>query len=101
MAYTITSYSRAQAKKLGVIIKPSNVKGKKIDVFKYQINSQGKKVLKKVASIGALGMGDYPTFMRTKGKEYADKRRKAYKSRHQKNRVVVGSNGYYADKILW
>jgi hypothetical protein len=50
MAYRIKPYSYAQAKKLGVTIKPSVLKGKKIDVF----NRQGEKL----ASIGALGMGD-------------------------------------------
>jgi len=93
MAYRIKAYSYAQAKKLGVTIKPSNLKGKKIDVF----NRQGEKL----ASIGALGMGDYPTFMQTKGKEFADIRRKAYKSRHAKDRIVRGTAGYYADRILW
>jgi hypothetical protein len=101
MGYTITAYSRARAKKLGVIIKQSTRKGKKLDVFKKVKNSKGEVVLKRVATIGALGMGDYPTFIKTKGKEFADKRRKAYKSRMAKNRKVVGSNGYYADKILW
>jgi hypothetical protein len=93
MAYRIKAYSYAQAKKLGVTIKPSNLKGKKIDVF----NRQGEKL----ASIGALGMGDYPTFMQTKGKEFADIRRKAYKSRHAKDRIVRGTAGFYADRILW
>lgn len=93
MPYRIKPYSYAQASKLGVTIKPSSVKGKKIDVF----NRKGEKV----ASIGALGMGDYPTFKSTKGSEYAEKRRKAYKARHEKNRHKRGSNGYYADKILW
>lgn len=101
MTYTITAYSRARAKALGVKIKRSTRKGKKIDVFKNVKNSKGEVVMKKVASIGALGMGDYPTFIKTKGREFANKRRKAYKSRHQKNRTKVGSNGYYADKILW
>jgi len=93
MAYRIKSYSYAQAKKLGVTIKPSTRKGKKIDVF----NRKGEKL----ASIGALGMGDYPTFMQLKGKEFADTRRKAYKARHSKDRIVRGSAGYFADKILW
>ena len=92
MSYTITSYSRSQAKKLGVVIKKSTNKKKKIDVFK-----DGKKI----SSIGAIGYGDFPTFKKTKGKEFADKRRKAYKARHAKNRNKVGTNGYYADKILW
>jgi len=90
--YEITSYSYEQAKRLGVTIKPSTNKKKKIDVFK-----DGDKI----ASIGALGYGDYPTFMKTKGKEFADKKRQAYKSRHEKDRHKKGTNGYYADQILW
>ena len=92
MPYRITSVIRSKARRLGVSIKPSGVKGKKLDVFKGD---------KKVASIGALGMGDYEVFKRTKGLEFANKRRKAYKSRHASNRNKVGTPGYYADKILW
>jgi|TARA_Y100000114_G_scaffold123689_1_gene119304 hypothetical protein len=92
MSYTITNYTRRQAKRLGVTVKPSTRKGKKIDVFK-----DGKKV----ASVGALGMGDFPTFTKQKGKEFAEKRRKAYKSRHQKTRTKVGTPSYYADQLLW
>jgi hypothetical protein len=93
MAYHITKYTYDQAKKLGVTVKPSTVKGKKIDVF----NKKGEKL----ASVGALGYADYPTFMATLGKEYADRRRKAYKMRHEKDRHVRGSAGYWADKLLW
>lgn len=92
MPYKIKAYSFAQAKKLGVTIKPSKRIGKKIDVYKGD---------KKIASIGALGYGDYPTFMSKMGKEYADKKRKAYKTRHEKDRHVRGTPGFYADKILW
>jgi hypothetical protein len=91
-AYTITNYTKQQAKKLGVVVKPSNVKGKKIDVFK-----DGKKV----ASVGALGYSDYPNYMKEKGKAYADERRRLYKIRHSKDRNVKNSDGYYADKLLW
>lgn len=92
MPYKIKSYSRTRARKLGVQIKPSKVLGKKIDVFKGG---------KKVASIGALGYGDYPTFWQKFGKEYADKKREAYKKRHEKDRHRRGSAGFYADQILW
>jgi len=34
MAYKITTYTKEQAKKIGVVVKPSKVKGKKIDVYK-------------------------------------------------------------------
>ena len=90
--YTITEYSRDQAKKLGVTIKPSTNKGKKIDVFK-----DGKKL----ASVGALGMSDYPTYMKTKGQAYADERRRLYRIRHGKTMDKVGSPSYYAAAILW
>jgi hypothetical protein len=92
MAYNITKYTKDQAKKLGVEVKVSSVKGKKIDVFK-----DGKKI----ASVGALGYSDYPTYTKTKGKAYADERRRLYKIRHSKDRNVRGSDGYYADKLLW
>ena len=39
MPYKITAYTKRQAKKLGVEVKLSKTKGKKIDVFK-----KGKKV---------------------------------------------------------
>jgi hypothetical protein len=93
MPYRITSYTKQQAKKLGVTIKPSKTKGKKIDVF----NKDGKKL----ASVGALGYNDYPTFIRKKGKDYADSRRRMYKMRHEKDRHERGTPGYYADKLLW
>ena len=97
MAYRITRYTYEQAKKLGVEVKPSKVSGKKIDVFK-----KGEKV----ASVGAIGYNDYPTFMRLEQEGKVPKgtavtRRKAYKQRHEKDRHVRGSAGYYADKLLW
>ena len=92
MSYKITKYSKEQAKKLGVVIKPSTRKNKKIDVFK-----DGKKI----SSIGAIGYMDYPNYIKKIGKEKAAAKRRAYKARHAKDRVVKGSNGYYADRILW
>lgn len=93
MPYKITPYTKQQAKKIGVTVKPSTVKGKKIDVY----DKKGEKV----ASVGALGMGDYPTYIQKKGTEYAKVRRKLYKKRHEKDRHKKGSAGFYADKLLW
>ena len=78
-------------------MKPSRVKGKKIDVFKAG---------KKVASVGAIGYNDYPTWMEleSKGKVEkgtANKRRRLYKIRHKKDKDVKGTAGFYADKLLW
>lgn len=92
MSYKIKTYTRRKAKSLGVEIKPSSVKGKKIDVFKNG---------KKIASVGALGYDDYPTHIEKKGKEFADKRRRLYKIRHAKDKDIKGTAGYYADKLLW
>jgi hypothetical protein len=97
MAYRIKRYTFEQAKKLGVEVKPSKVKGKKIDVFK---NGE------KVASVGALGMNDYPTYLEKErnglvAEGTAKRRRKAYKMRHEKDRHIRGSRGFYADKLLW
>lgn len=92
MGYTIKKYTQTKAKELGVKVAPSKVKGKKIDVFK-----DGKKV----ASVGAVGYKDYPTFLQEDGKEIANARRKAYKQRHEKDRHKRGSAGFYADKLLW
>lgn len=90
--YSITTYTRQQAKRLGVQVRPSRVKGKKIDVFK-----QGKKV----ASVGALGYKDFPTFKKYDGVAVALKKQRAYKKRHAKDRQRLGTPGYYADQLLW
>jgi hypothetical protein len=89
--YQITDYSYQQAKKLGVDIKPSKNKNKKIDVFK---NGN------KLASIGGKGYKDYPNYLK-ENKTLAEERRKLYKIRHEKDRKIKGSAGYFADKILW
>lgn len=92
MDYHITNYSYKRAKKLGVMIRPSTNKTKKVDVYKKN---------RKIASIGAYGMNDYPTFMNKYGKKYAKTKRRLYKKRHERDRHRKGTPGYYADKILW
>ena len=93
MPYTIRNYTYKQAKKLGVTVRQSKNRKKKIDV----LNKEGKVI----ASVGAAGMNDYPTYMATRGIPYANTRRKLYKQRHEKDRHVVGSHGFFADKLLW
>lgn len=94
--YRIKDYTKKQAKKLGVIVKPSKNKGKKIDVFKKGV---------KVASVGAKGYKDYPTYLELEkkgkvSKGTAFKKRRAYKKRHI-HRGKKHSNAWYADKLLW
>ena len=73
--YTITAYTYKQAKKLGLTVKPSTNKTKKIDVYK-----QGKKI----ASVGANGMNDYPTFMKKNGLRFAKTRRAPQQAMRQR-----------------
>ena len=92
MSYTITDYSKKQAKKLGVKIQPSEKKNKKIDIiFK-----------NKIISIGDSRYKDYGIFLKEEGrKKIADEHRKAYKLRHNKDRKIKNSKGWWAANLLW
>tara|TARA_B100001057_G_C22358736_1_gene759980 strand:- start:261 stop:527 length:267 start_codon:yes stop_codon:yes gene_type:complete len=77
--------AKKRAKRLGVEVEYSTRKYKKLDVFK-----KGDKI----ASIGDVRYSDYL--------QHQDKdRRRLYKIRHENDRHVKGSPGFYADKILW
>lgn len=90
--YSITNYTYKKAKKLGLRVKPSSNKTKKIDVYKNN---------KKIASIGANGMNDYPTYIGKQGLKFAKTRRRLYKKRHNKDRHKKWTNGWLAYKLLW
>ena len=92
MKYRITNYTRKIAHKIGVVVKPSTNPEKKIDVFRKS---------RKIASVGAAGMNDFPTYIRTRGMAYAKTRRRLYKMRHERDRHIKWSNGWLADKLLW
>jgi len=58
--YKITEYTKARAKELGVTVKPSTNKNKKIDVYKSGI---------KIASVGGINQDgtpymDYPNYIK-------------------------------------
>ena len=95
--YKIKNFQEKRAKKLNVVIKSSTRKNKKIDVFKLG---------KKIASIGGVYKdgrfyGDYATYHLTKGKTFADTKRRLYRLRHAGEEKVKGSAGFYAWFILW
>lgn len=90
--YRITRYTLEKAKAIGVIVKPSKTNGKKIDVFRNGI---------KIASVGAIGYNDFPTYMAKYGRELAMQRRRAYKIRHENDRHKKWSPGWLADQLLW
>lgn len=88
--YKILPYTFKQAIKHNVQVRPSTKRNKKIDVFKNN---------KKIASVGAIGYNDYPTFLKQYGKKYADERKRLYKIRHSQDRKRGA--GYWADVLLW
>jgi hypothetical protein len=92
--YTIRRYTYNKAKQLGLRLKPSTNKTKKIDVY-------SEKTGKKIASVGTNGMNDFPTYIQKRGLKYAKTRRRLYKMRHERDRHVKMSNGWLSDKLLW
>ena len=86
--YTILPYTKDKAKQLGVTVTPSTKKGKKLDVFKNG---------KLIASIGAIGYKDYPTYLKEDGQTVANERRRLYRLRHTKN--TLGEQ--LALNLLW
>lgn len=93
MVYKITRYTYKKAKKNGLHVRPSRNKNKKIDV--YTLDG------KFLASVGANGYGDYPSFIKKYGLTYANSRRRLYKKRHSKDRRKKYSKGWLADTLLW
>ena len=91
--YKILPYTQAQARRLNVTVKPSTREGKKIDVYDRKGNY--------LTSVGARGYLDYANYKKLFGKKVADQRRRLYKQRHQADRKVKGSPGYFADQLLW
>lgn len=92
MDYEIKPRTKFMAKKLGVVIKPSTRKNKKIDIY----DKQGKYI----TSVGSIAYGDYPTYLK-KDKDLAERKKINYKKRHEKYRKIERSPSYYADQLLW
>lgn len=87
MAQTNLAKAKARAKSLGVEVKPSTRKHKKLDVF----DATGKN---KLASIGDIRYSDFL--------QHGDEeRRRRYKARHEPHRHKKGTPSFYADQILW
>lgn len=96
MGYRIKARTRSRARMIGVTVKPSSSKGKKLDVYK-----KGEKI----GTVGATGYKDYPTYLELekKGKVpkgTAAKKKKQYKARHV-HRKKRWTNAWLADQLLW
>lgn len=93
MKYTIQKYTKDRAKELGLFVQPSSNKKFKIDIFDEDGNFMFRG--------GAMGYSDYPTYIETHGKQYADQRRKLYYKRHLKEVQDPGSRGSIIAYLLW
>lgn len=91
--YHLRPYHKLQARRLGVVIKPSQKHPYKIDVF----TRDGEYI----TSIGDRRYSDYITYAENDGYEVAERRRELYHKRHRKDSQVEGSRGYYAANLLW
>jgi len=91
--YKILPYTKARARRINVIVRPSKRKGKKVDVYDRQGNY--------ITSVGAKGYLDYASYRKLYGREMAEKRRKLYKMRHKKDRKIRNTPGWFADQLLW
>jgi len=89
--YQITKKQYDIADKIGVIIMPSKKKYK-IDIY------DGNGVY--VFSVGDAKFNDYFSHL-SKGKDYANDRKRLYFLRHRKDAEKIGSRGWFAWKILW
>ena len=95
--YKILNAQKTAAKRLGVTIKPSKLKNKKLDVFKKGV---------KVASIGDIRYNDFHIYRKLERegkvpKGTANERRNLYKIRHNQECRAKGTPGFYACNILW
>lgn len=93
--YKIAIRTQKIAKEIGVTIKLSTRKNKKLDVFKED---------KKICSIGDIRYNDYHSYKNAEedgevAKGTAEKRRTAYLKRH--GVYPENSCGYFAEMLLW
>lgn len=93
MSYKIKKYTLDKARELGVQVFPSDNPKYKIEIY----NDDGVFMFYG----GSPLYDDYPTYMETNGKTYADERRRLYRLRHRKEIEKVGSRGWWIASLLW
>ncbi len=92
--YEIQPYTYEQAQKLNVTVMPSRKANKKIDVF-------DRRDLQYITSVGDIRYGDYPTYLKNNGIDYANKRRYAFHKRFKTTELNPYTNLYFSSKLLW
>lgn len=90
MPYQIQPYTLQKADRYHLVVKPSQRRGFKIDVY----NPTGLYLF----SGGALGYPDYPTYIMSHGLTYANERQRLYHLRHK---YQNGTRGWLIGQLLW
>jgi hypothetical protein len=86
----ITEYTRNQAKKFGVQVKPSKKSNKKLDVFRGDTY---------IGSIGAKGYSDFGIYIEGGDRKFAEERRRLYHLRQKDG--PKDSSAYLSKRLLW
>ena len=91
--YDILPYTYKKAKDLGVLIFPSDNPRYKLEIY----DDNGLFLFYG----GSPKYSDYPHYIKSHGKKYADERRRLYHIRHAKEIADEGSRGWYIAHLLW
>ena len=93
MVYQILPYTYQKAKQLGVKVFPSDNPKYKLEVYDFYGNF--------ITYSGDSKYLDFPHYIKNRGLEYANERRRLYRIRHAKDIKNLGSRGYYSSELLW
>jgi len=95
MRYRITADIKARAASIGVTVKASDKKHKKMDVYRDGVYQ---------ASIGDIRYPDYHIWLKKRGQQYANERRRLYHARHKDTSPMKNGKytaAYLAKVLLW
>ena len=91
--YKILPYTYDKAKQLKLQVYPSDSPIHKIKIYDQKGNF--------LYYGGDPNYSDYPNYIKSHGKVYADARRLLYHERHKKEIKKVGSRGWVIAQLLW
>ena len=94
MVYQITPYTLKRAAEIDLIVYPSDKKKYKLEVYN-KITGQF------LFYAGDANYRDYPSYLETHGKEFAETRRRLYYKRHAKGINNIGSKESIVAYLLW
>jgi hypothetical protein len=92
--YKILPYTYQKARDLGLTIFPSDNPKYKLEIYDGDTGAF-------LYYGGSPKYSDYPHYIKSHGKAYADERRRLYRIRHSKEIANKGSRGWTISELLW